>query len=101
MNPVQFDEERNKMKYYSIINNPPVVDFKEATIVDRRQIKVCIFRKHSAGLIKDFFSNIEIFQDEEIAFQVIKPYVGESIPETSFRQIVSRNHQFSYSTSKG
>ena len=38
--------------------------------------------------------NIEKFSNEEIAFSVIKPYVGDTIPEDKLLQIVSETVNF-------
>ena len=50
------------MKYYSLNKQSPNVDFKEATIKDRRRIKDCIFLKIFQHRYHLFLKTLKIFR---------------------------------------
>ena len=82
------------MKFYSTNKQSPVVDFKEATIKGQAPDKGLYFPERIPQLEKEFIENIQQFSNEEIAFRVIKPYVGTTIPEEKLFQIVSETVNF-------
>ena len=82
------------MKYYSLNKTSPAVDFKEATIRGLAPDKGLYFPESLPHIDKDFFSRINDIADEEIAFKVIKPYVGNEIPEDELRRIVAETINF-------
>ena len=83
------------MKYYSTNKQSPTVDFKEATIRGQAPDKGLYFPDHIPQIDKSFFKQIENYANEEIAFSVIKPYVGDSIPEEELFSIVKETVNFS------
>lgn len=83
------------MKYFSTIKNSPVVTFKEATILGQAPDKGLYFPETIPQFDKQFFENIKDYSNEEIAFQVIKPYIGDSISDHLLLQIVSETINFS------
>jgi len=82
------------MKYYSTNHNSPVADFKEATIKGQAPDKGLYFPESIPALPADLIKNINRYSKEEIAYQVIAPYVGDTIPETELRRIVSETVNF-------
>lgn len=82
------------MKYYSTNKQSPVVDFKQAAIAGQAPDKGLYFPEQlptvSPGLIRD----IETLSNESIAYEVIKPYVGDSIPAGVLQQIVAETVNF-------
>jgi threonine synthase len=86
--------KKYEMKYYSLNKNSQVVDFKEATIRGLAPDKGLYFPESLPHIDKDFFSQITDIADEEIAFKVIQPYVGDVIPEDELRRIVSETINF-------
>ena len=82
------------MNYYSLNRQSPAVDFKEAAIKGQAPDKGLYFPEHIPVFDSSFFHNIEKMDDEEIAFQVIQPYVGDSIPEKILRQIIAETINF-------
>lgn len=82
------------MRYYSLNGQSPVVDFKEATIRGQAPDKGLYFPAQIPVLEKSFFDNIESLSNEEIAFQMIMPYVLGSMPEPELRRIVSETINF-------
>ncbi len=82
------------MKYFSTNKQSPEIDFKEATIKGQAPDKGLYFPEEIPLVEKKFIENISDFSNEEIAFRVIKPYVGTTIPEEKLFQIVSEAVNF-------
>ncbi len=82
------------MRYYSLNRTAPIVDFKEATIRGQAPDKGLYFPDNIPVFDKAFISNINNYADEEIAFRVIQPYVGDVIAENELRQIVEETINF-------
>jgi threonine synthase len=82
------------MKYYSTSKNSPVVDFKEATIKGQAPDKGLYFPETIPQVDKDLINNIDKYSNEEIAFRIIKPYVGNTIDEKRLQEIVSETISF-------
>jgi threonine synthase len=82
------------MNYYSLNKQSPIVDFKQATIAGQAPDKGLYFPESIPQLENDFIENIEQFSNEEIAFKVIKPYVGNCIPDDELKRIVSETVNF-------
>jgi len=82
------------MKYHSLNRQAPSVDFKEAATQGQAPDKGLYFPEHIPVFDSPFFYNIEKMDDEEIAYQVIQPYVSGSIPENILRQIVKETLSF-------
>lgn len=77
------------MKYYSLYKNSPSVTFDEAVIRGIAPDKGLYFPEKIPELSASFFENIVTLSKEEIAFQVMKPFVGNTIDDESLKDIVS------------
>jgi threonine synthase len=84
------------MKYFSTNNQSPQVDFKEATIKGQAPDKGLYFPEKIPALPVDFLKDISGYSKEEIAFTVIKPFVGDTIPEAELKRIVSETVNFEF-----
>jgi len=82
------------MQYYSLNRQSPPVDFKEAAIRGQAPDKGLYFPEHIPVFDSSFFHNIEKMGDEEIAYQVMQPYVGASIPEKILKKIIAETINF-------
>jgi threonine synthase len=82
------------MQYYSLNRQSPPVDFKEAAIRGQAPDKGLYFPEHIPVFDSSFFHNLEKMPDEEIAYQVIQPYVGQSIPEKILKKIIKETINF-------
>ena len=82
------------MKYYSLQHNSPKVDFKTATILGQAPDKGLYFPEKVPSWGQDFLNKIRELPIEELAFQVMLPYVGATIPENILRKIVSETLSF-------
>ena len=82
------------MNYYSTNKQSPLVDFKEATIKGQAPDKGLYFPERIPQLDNKLIREIENISIEEIAFRVIAPYVGNTIPEEKLMQIVNETVNF-------
>ena len=76
------------MKYFSLNNESPKVDFKEAVIKGLAPDRGLYFPEQITPLPESFFKNIENFSDAEIAFTAIRQFVGNSIPNKTLKNII-------------
>ena len=83
-----------KLNYYSLNKQSPIASFKEATILGQAPDKGLYFPESIPQVDKDLISNIDNISNEEIAFRVIKPYVGNEIAEDDLYRIVSETVNF-------
>lgn len=82
------------MKFYSTNKIAGSVDFKEATIRGQAPDKGLYFPEIIPFVDKDMISNIDSYTNEEIAFRIIAPYVGNGIPEDRLWEIVKETVNF-------
>ncbi|HTH31229.1 MAG TPA: hypothetical protein VL946_07750, partial [Lacibacter sp.] len=82
------------MNYYSLNKQSPIASFKEATILGQAPDKGLYFPETIPQVDKELISNIENISNEEIAFRVIKPYIGNEIAEDELYRIVSQTVNF-------
>ncbi len=84
------------MNYYSLNNPSTRVTFKEATIRGQAPDKGLYFPESIPTLPKEFFDNIDSMSREEIAYQVIRPFTGDTLPEAELRRIVAETINFDF-----
>lgn len=84
------------MFYYSLNKQSPRVDFRDATINGQAPDKGLYFPEVIPVLPNDFISEIYSYSKEEIALQVIQPYIGDSIPQKELQQIVRETINFDF-----
>ena len=82
------------MKYYSLNKQSPVVDFAAATILGQAPDKGLYFPQTIPQVSKELIGNIENYSNEEIALEVIAPYIGDAIPKDVLEKIVSETVNF-------
>ena len=82
------------MKYYSLNKQSPTVDFATATILGQAPDKGLYFPDTIPQVSKELIKNIEEYSNEAIAFEVIAPYIGDSIPKAELERIVNETVNF-------
>jgi len=82
------------MEYYSTNKRSDLVDFKQATIKGLAPDKGLYFPGHIPQVSKELIQNIEQYTNAEIAYQVIAPYVGASIPANELDRIARESIDF-------
>lgn len=82
------------MNYYSLNHRSPIVSFRDATIFGQAPDKGLYFPGTIPEVSKNLISGIDKIPDEEIAFEVIRPYVGDTIPADRLLEIVQQTISF-------
>lgn len=84
------------MNYYSLNNKQYKVTFQEAVLSSLAPDNGLYFPESITPLPSSFFEKIEQLNNEEIAFQVIKQFVGDEIPENDLKQIIKETLNFNF-----
>jgi threonine synthase len=84
------------MNFYSLNKNAPNVSFKDAVVKGLAPDKGLYFPESITPLEKDFFNHIEYFSNNEIAYEVIKQFVADEIPEKELKEIISETLNFEF-----
>ena len=84
------------MKYYSLNNKNHQVSFEEAVINGLAPDKGLYFPMEIPKLPQSFLNSIETLSNAEIAFEVIKSFVGNEIPEIELKRIVTETLSFEF-----
>jgi threonine synthase len=67
------------LNYYSLNKQSPIASFKEATIRGQAPDKGLYFPEKIPQVDKELIKKIRELSNEEIAYKIIRPYVGETI----------------------
>jgi threonine synthase len=84
------------MHYYSLNHQSPNVTFEEATVKGQAPDKGLYFPEYIPALPKGLIENIKNFSKEELGLIIMKPYVGETIPETVLKDIIEETINFDF-----
>lgn len=84
------------MQYFSTNNKNIKAGFRQATLEGQPSDKGLYFPEYIPKLSKDFFDKLKSLSKEEIAFEVIKPYIGDTIDEASLKQIIAETVFFDF-----
>ena len=84
------------MQYYSLNHSAPKVSFQEAVIQGLAPDKGLYFPEKITKLSIDFFENIENLSNEAIAFEAIRQFIGDEIPEQKLKKIISETLCFDF-----
>lgn len=84
------------MLYYSTNKISPKVDFKEATIHGQAPDKGLYFPEQIPALSKNLLASLKHTSKADIAFEVIRPYVGGTIPDTELHEICAHTVNFDF-----
>jgi threonine synthase len=84
------------MNFYSLNKIAPNVSFKDAVIKGLAPDKGLYFPEKIIPLSKEFLNNIENLSNEEIAFEVIKQFVADEIPEKELKEIIKETLNFDF-----
>jgi threonine synthase len=84
------------LNYYSTNKQSPLVDFKEATIQGQAPDKGLYFPEQIPEVDRQWLQQIDTFSNEEIAFRVIRPFVGNTIPDDILFRIAGETVNFPF-----
>ena len=82
------------MEYYSLNKISPTVDFRTATIQGQAPDKGLYFPERIPRLDQAFFRHIENMSNQDIAFQVISPFVGKCLHKAKLQSIIEATLSF-------
>lgn len=82
------------MQYFSTNKNSPRVNFREAAIHGQPPDKGLYFPESIPVFPEQLIKNIQDYSNEEIAFEAIRPYIGDTIPEDILLRIVKETIDF-------
>lgn len=84
------------MLYYSLNHKSPKVNFKDATLNGQAPDKGLYFPEEIPILPNDFITDIRHYSKTDIAWQVIEPYVSDSIPQKELKRIIEETIDFEF-----
>lgn len=84
------------MNYYSTNNKSRKATFKEAAIQGQAPDKGLYFPEVIPQLPAGFIEKIDSISKEEISFEIMKPYVSDTITDADLAQIVSETVNFPF-----
>jgi len=84
------------MNYYSLNQQSPKVTFAEAAVRGQAPDKGLYFPEHIPVLPKGFVENIRQYSKEAVGVTVMKPYVGDSIPDDVLNEIIAETINFDF-----
>jgi len=84
------------MNYFSLNHKAPIVNFEEATVNGIAPDKGLYFPESLIPLDKLMLETIEFMSNEQIAYEVIRQFVNESIPKKELRKIVEETLNFDF-----
>ncbi|NUY80005.1 threonine synthase [Flavobacterium sp. MAH-1] len=84
------------MRYFSLHHYSPKIGFREAVIQGLAPDKGLYFPEIIAPLDSDFFDSIETLSDYQIAFEAIRQFVGDEIPEHELKNIINETLSFDF-----
>jgi threonine synthase len=84
------------MHYYSLNRQSPPVDFRTATIAGQAPDGGLYFPETIPRFSEDFLKNLPNLSQADIAYAVMQPYVGDTIPEADLRRICAETVDFAF-----
>jgi len=88
------------MLYYSLNKQSPPVNFREAAISGQAPDKGLYFPERIPVLSADFFKKLKSGTKAQIAFDVIHPYIGNTIPDDELYAICAETINFDFPLKK-
>ena len=84
------------MRYYSLNNSSPLTSFKKAVQNGIAPDRGLYFPEKITPISEDYINNIGDYSNEEIAYEVIKQFIGDEIPTTILKEIIKKTISFDF-----
>jgi threonine synthase len=84
------------MRYYSLNNSSPLTSFKKAVQNGIAPDRGLYFPEEIIPISEDFITNIRDYSNEEIAYEVIKQFIGDEIPANILKEIIKKTISFDF-----
>lgn len=84
------------MKYVSL-NNPSIkVSFKDAVLMGQAPEKGLFFPEYIPEISRTVLENIQQYPKEELAFEILRPYIGDCINADALKNILADTLNFDF-----
>jgi len=77
-------------------NSSPLTSFKKAVQNGIAPDRGLYFPEEITPISEDFINNISEYSNEEIAYEVIKQFIGDEIPTTILKEIIKKTISFDF-----
>lgn len=84
------------MNYYSLHHKAPKTSFAEAVVNGIAPDRGLYFPESISPISKELIDNITAYSNEEIAYEAIKQFVGDEIPEDTLKEIIQETIGFDF-----
>jgi threonine synthase len=84
------------MQYFSLQDNQHRVSFEQAVVQGLAPDKGLYFPDHIPALEKDLVNFLENYDDFDIAYRAIQPFVGDEIPAGTLQRIIQDTLSFPF-----
>ncbi|HEU4556060.1 MAG TPA: threonine synthase [Chitinophaga sp.] len=84
------------MQYFSLQNKQHHVSFEQAVVQGLAPDKGLYFPEHIPALEKDLVDFLDNYDDFDIAYRAIQPFVGSEIPSLKLQQIIQDTLSFPF-----
>ena len=84
------------MQYYSLNRQSPAVDFRAATIAGQAPDGGLYFPARIPPFSAEFLQALPLLSRAEVAYEVLRPYVGDAIPAADLRRICAETVDFEF-----
>jgi threonine synthase len=84
------------MRYFSLNNRNHFVDFREATIQGQAPDGGLYYPENIPVWTDDFIKNLKRKSKQEIGFEIMAPYVGDTIPKKELYSIIEETLDFDF-----
>lgn len=88
------------MQYYSLQDQQYKASFETAVIQGIAPDKSLYFPEQIPSLDPDFITHLHTYTDQEIGYEVIRPFIGDEIPEAALKKIVNDTLHFPFPIQK-
>jgi threonine synthase len=84
------------MNYFSLNHSSPIASFKQAVVNGIAPDRGLYYPESITPLSKDFIDHISEYSNEEVAFEVIKQFIGDEIPAEKLKEIIKKTISFDF-----
>lgn len=84
------------MNYFSLNKSSPKASFKQAVVNGIAPDRGLYYPESITPLSQDFIDRISEYSNEEIAFEVIKQFIGDEIPTEKLKEIIKKTISFDF-----
>jgi threonine synthase len=84
------------MNYYSLHHKSPKTTFKNAVVQGLAKDRGIYFPDNITPLSNQFIDNITKYSNQEIAYEVIKQFIGDEIPTEKLKEIIAETVSFDF-----